>query len=181
MGTNMVGDIKHWILPPLGRWSNVIGTIESQSLALARYSRRNPGSRSRHDSTGDVDKSTRRVHPDRSASPGIHRNNGSTGVCTQQDRTGTYQPGYLQGSLGGVAGMVLDRDDLQLERLCWFLYVFQEGAVEQALDSSLGDYCAISDFSEALGGGRVHYSLVVLGGGLRSIEGGSYIRVIFYL
>lgn len=151
MGTNLVGNIQHWILPPLGWWSNNISTAKSKSLALARHTRCNPGSRSRHDPPGDIDKSSRRIHVDRRASSWIDRYDGSTGLCTEQDRTRTYLARYLQGCRRDVAGLVLDWIGLQFERMCWIFHVFQEGTVEQALGEGYlsGGYLRYLRFYEA--------------------------------
>lgn len=89
MGSNLVGDVQHWILPSLGWRSNIIGTAESKSLALAGHTGRHPGSGSRHDLVGNVNESARCIHIDWSASAWIRGDDGGTGVCTKQDRTGT--------------------------------------------------------------------------------------------
>lgn len=50
-----------------------------------------------------------------------------------------------------MASLVLDRYGLQFEYLCWFLYVFQKGAIEQAIDAAnAGGGKDVLQISEAL-------------------------------
>lgn len=117
---------------------HVLGFAVSINLAVARHIGCHPRCRSRNDPLGHADACSRRFHLDLSSGPRLDRNDRSSRLCAEQDRTWTYLARHHGRPRYDVECVVLGRSDSESQHLCGLLQVLPQGAVAEALEEGKG-------------------------------------------